>query len=376
MSDLDESEKRTMARCLNLARRQLNNEQKRKIVGDQLLETTDRSNRWIAKQLGVHHATVASVRAELQSTGELIQLDRTLGKDGKYRPSSKKLPPSNRTAADIKERLAATTLIHGDCVKKLNEIATSSIDAVISDPIYPEVNREYGRMSESDWHQMMQKVVLECKRVLKPKGSAVFVLQPNFEKIGKMRIWLWEFLVWAAKEWNLVQDVHWWSIDAMPLAGASRKHGLMRQSVKMCIWLGPPECFRNQNNVLWSPSQATSARHRADVALRTSPSGYTFRNSEIAKAADERGGTTPMNCLPISSGGQPGGSQGHPATTPYTLAAWWCRYILPPDGILLDCFAGSGTILQAGLDHGASRVIGIEKKKKYLAVAEARIEHS
>ena len=139
----------------------------------------------------------------------------------------------------------------------------------------------------------------ECRRILKPKGSAVFIFQPNYDKIGKMRLWLWEFLLWAAKEWNLVQDVYWWAIDAMPLAGTNRKYGLLRQSVKMCIWLGSPDCYRNQDAVLWTPSQATSARHRADIALRTGPSGRTYRNSTIAKSADERGGTTPFNLLPI-----------------------------------------------------------------------------
>lgn len=372
--DLDEEEKRTLARCLNLARRQLTQEQKRQLVADQLIEIPERSNRWTAKQLGVHHSTVASVRADLESTGEIIQLRKTVGTDGKYRPTIKKLKTVSRSVSERKERIASTTLIHGDCRKKLPEIPNNSVDAVITDPIYPEVNKEYGRIKEADWHEMMRDVVRECRRILKPSGSAVFILQPNYEKIGTMRLWLWEFVVWAAKEWNLVQDVHWWAVDAMPLAGASRKYGLMRQSVKMCVWLGSPDCYRNQENVLWSPSQATSARHRADIALRTGPSGRTFRNSTISKAADERGGTTPFNLLPIPTGGQPGGSGGHPAATPYDLASWWCKYLLPDDGVLLDPFAGSGTMLQAGLDHGASKVIGIEKVKKYLTTARKRIQ--
>ena len=53
---------RLFARCLNLARRHLTQEQKRQIISDQLQETPQRANNWIAKQLGVHHATVASVR--------------------------------------------------------------------------------------------------------------------------------------------------------------------------------------------------------------------------------------------------------------------------------------------------------------------------
>jgi len=93
----------------------------------------------------------------------------------------------------------------------------------------------------------------------------------------------------------------------------------------------------------------------------------------MAKSAEERGGTTPFNLLPISAGGQPGGSEHHPAATPYDVASWWAKYILPPDGILLDPFVGSGTMLVAGLDQGASRVIGIDREKKYLAIAKRRI---
>jgi len=46
---------------------------------------------------------------------------------------------------------------------------------------------------------------------------------------------------------------------------------------------------------------------------------------------------------------------------------------LPQGGVLLDCFAGSGTMLAAGLDFGAKQVIGIEKEKKYIKIAEKRI---
>jgi hypothetical protein len=202
----------------------------------------------------------------------------------------------------------------------------------------------------------------------------VFVLQPNSERVGKMRLWLWDFVAWAGREWNLVQDTWWWAVDAMPLGGIKRDLGLMRPSVKMCVWLGQPDCYRNQDKVLITPSETTSARHRSDIFLRTNQNGKRYRNSTIAKAADERGGTTPFNCLPIPAGGRPGAGHQHPAVTPYDLAAWWCRYILPPGGVLLDPMCGSGTMLFAGLDHGASKVIGIDRVPKYLRVARRRVE--
>jgi DNA modification methylase len=42
--------------------------------------------------------------------------------------------------------------------------------------------------------------------------------------------------------------------------------------------------------------------------------------------------------------------------------------------VLLSPFVGSGTELLAALDNGASRVIGIDRERKYLEIARRRIE--
>lgn len=272
-----------------------------------------------------------------------------------------------------KERLKATRLIQGDCRIELKKLPAKSVDLILTDPPYPEIDREYGRLTEAEWHELMKTVVIEGRRVLKPTGSMVVILQPNFEKVGKMRLWLWEFLVWAGREWNLIQDAYWWSFDAMPMVTSHRKNGLLRHSVKMCVWLGPANCYRNQENVLCLPSDTVFAEAKSDKTLRTTPSGRTYRDGRIADTVEERGGTTPFNLLPVAVGGISATGNGHPATTPYDVAAWWTKYLLPQGGVLLDCFAGSGTMLAAGLDFGASKVIGIEQQKKYLKIAEKRI---
>src|SRR3954469_18262055 len=69
---LGEQEKRSQVRALNLARRHLDYAAKRQVIADELKENPERSNRWIAKSLGVHHATVIKVRNDLTSTGHDI----------------------------------------------------------------------------------------------------------------------------------------------------------------------------------------------------------------------------------------------------------------------------------------------------------------
>jgi DNA modification methylase len=75
----------------------------------------------------------------------------------------------------------------GDCRDLLKTLGDGSVDAIITDPPYPEITRDYGRMTEVEWHEMMRGVVAEARRVLKPSGSAVFILQPNSRKVGSMR---------------------------------------------------------------------------------------------------------------------------------------------------------------------------------------------
>src|SRR6185312_5641104 len=140
-----------------------------------------------------------------------------------------------------------TFVLHqGDCLRVLPSIPDGSIDAVVTDPPYPYVDRDYGHWTEAEWFALMDPVVSHCRRVLKPTGSAVFILQANQEKVGRTRPWLWRFMAKWCEEWNMVQDAWWWNHARSPTVHCSRGNGLMRPSVKAMVWCGPPDCYRNQ----------------------------------------------------------------------------------------------------------------------------------
>jgi DNA modification methylase len=266
------------------------------------------------------------------------------------------------------------TLHHGDCVDILPTLPGASFDAIITDPPYPEISREYGRMTEADWLDMMQTLVPELRRVLKPSGSCVMVLQPNSKRVGRMRTWLWHFMAWVGDTWGIVQDAFWWNYTALPLGGAPSM-GLMRGSIKPCVWLGSPDCYRNQETVLWQESERNKAMRLVPRILRGSPSGRTVVNQKMGTAAVLRGGVTPFNLLPFESVNRwndEGGAHGHGAGTPLELCRWWTRYICPPGGAILDPFAGTGTTGIAALEHGCEYV-GIEKFSRYVPIAEGRL---
>jgi DNA modification methylase len=271
-------------------------------------------------------------------------------------------------------------LICGDAVQAMREIPDASVDAVITDPPYPEISRPYGRLTEPQWFALMDAVVSECRRVLKPNGSAMFVLQPNSRKVGSMRTWLWRFMADWGERWNMVQDAWWWNIAALPEAHAIQGR-LMRPSLKACVWLGPAGCYRDQDAVLWTEAELTAmvarcarARNAGRIAQ---PSGQVVNRSCVDDAARRRGGVTPFNVFPTTQGqgksSRVAASYGHPAGTPFLLADWWVRYISPPGGMVLDPFAGSGTVPLAALARGRL-AIGIEQYAPYFEIMSRRVD--
>lgn len=63
----------------------------------------------------------------------------------------------------------------------------------------------------------------------------------------------------------------------------------------------------------------------------------------------------------------------HPTVKPLTLMRWLCRLVTPPDGVILEPFAGSGTTIEAALSEGF-RIIAIEREPDYLPLIAARLE--
>lgn len=267
-----------------------------------------------------------------------------------------------------------------DCRDVLPLLPAGSFDLVFTDPPYPCIKREYGAWTEAGWWGMMRAVVPECMRVLKPTGSAVFVLQPNSERNGKLRTWILEFELWVAKTWGIVQDAYWWNTSALPVAGAC-KDGLLRGSVKRLVWAGRPDCRRDQGAVLLTESDYNRndrvlrrfEKEPCPSRVRSATEGPRDDLKRMRCACVSRGGTTPFNLIPLGSDGRwSGGTHGHGASTPRHLCDFWVRYLCPPGGDVLDPFSGTATTGLAALKHGCDYV-GVERIAEHHATACRRL---
>jgi ParB-like chromosome segregation protein Spo0J len=102
-SGLTHAEKTSVALALNVARRHLTREQRQKIIAGCLLAAPEKSDREVAKATGADHKTVARRREQLESTGEIPQLDARVGQDGKARMASKLPKPRKAIASSPKD---------------------------------------------------------------------------------------------------------------------------------------------------------------------------------------------------------------------------------------------------------------------------------
>jgi DNA modification methylase len=264
------------------------------------------------------------------------------------------------------------TLLPGDCLDVLPTLPAGSVDAVVCDPPYPCIKRAYGYWTEAEWFALMNPVVEECRRILKPTGSAVFILQPNSERVGRMRTWLWEFMAKWGREWGMVQDAYWWNTCAMPRAVKEQ----LTPAVKACVWLGSANCYRDARAVVRPPASAPHGRDRGMYATASGwrGDGVAPRKRDDARlyaAQSKNGGSWPVNILPIGNG-KLAGMNGHPAGTPLALTRWWVRYICPPGGTVLDPFAGSGTTGAACETEGRECVL-IERDAGYCGIIRQRL---
>ncbi len=254
-------------------------------------------------------------------------------------------------------------IIHADCLKAMQGMKTDSIDAAILSPPYPGIKRNYGYWKPAEWLPWMNEVMQELRRVIKPSGSAVVVIEPNFEKIGKRNTWAWEFALNMAKEWGIVQDAYW--IKKAPMPG--QLQGLMRNAVVWCLWVGEPDCFRNQKAVLTPYSKdmlRQIAGQRAHEGVVAYPSGHRRNYANVKN----NGGASPLNYQLIATSGY----KKHPACMPIKLAEYWVKYICPPQGTLIDPFAGSGTTGAACIRHDRN-FIGVEIMDEYIPIIKDRL---
>lgn len=112
---------------------------------------------------------------------------------------------------------------------------------------------------------------------------------------------------------------------------------------------------------------------------KTNSFGFGFSGQEVDERITGKGGASRFFYVPKPSGAEKNAGleskNDHPTVKPIAFMEYLCNLIVPPNGIVLDPFMGSGTTGIAALNKDF-RFVGIEREEEYLEIAQARLLHA
>ncbi|MGP8232519.1 MAG: site-specific DNA-methyltransferase [Methylovirgula sp.] len=243
-------------------------------------------------------------------------------------------------------------MLVGDCLEKLANLPSSSVDLVFADPPYNlQLEQALSRPDQSlvdavdddwdkfasfaDYDEFTRAWLSGVRRVMKDNAT-IFVIG-SYHNIFRVGTILQDLGFW------ILNDIVWRKANPMPNFRGRR--------------------FTNAHETLIWAAKSAAAKN------------YTF-NYEALKAANEDCQARSDWFLPICTGAErlknAAGSKTHPTQKPEALLARVLHAASQADDLILDPFFGTGTTGAVAKKLGRS-FIGIERDETYAAAARARI---
>jgi DNA modification methylase len=258
-------------------------------------------------------------------------------------------------------------VITGDCSVVLRDQGRASVNLVVTSPPYFGL-RDYGMPGEigaertpEEYVQCIMRVLRQIQGVLAPDGSVFMVIGDKYARTGgvdrKVRGTNGDpgGRAHTRPVQRGVPGVKDGSLIGLPyrVALAAIEDGwVWRQDI---IWHKPnplPESVRNR------------AVRSHETILHLSRTNRPYVNSALPREHD-------VWDLPVQGYRDPL-NVGHPAIYPEALVRKLIDGYCPPEGVVLDPFAGSGTTLAQAVRMGR-RAWGIELNPDYADVARRRV---
>jgi len=240
-----------------------------------------------------------------------------------------------------------TELILGDCLEKMKEIETGSVDAIIADPPYGT--------TACKWDSVIpfEPMWAELKRIIKPNGAIVlFSSQPFTSVLVTSNLKLFKYL-WI------------WKKDK-PTGFLNAKKQPMRNIEDIAVFYDK-QCAYNPQIYLKDSKNVRPQRKGTPVSeVFGKVKGQGVRGCSLLYGYPKQ-----VLEYPSQSGG--GINKYHPTQKPVPLLEYLIKTYTNEGETVLDFTMGSGTTGVAAKNTGR-HFIGIEKDEAYFEIAKSRIE--
>ena len=252
-------------------------------------------------------------------------------------------------------------LLQGDCLERLVEVDTESVDLVVTSPPYASQRAStYGGVKPDAYVDWFLPIAQELHRVLKPTGTFVLNIKESAVN-GERHTYVLELiLAMRGLGWLWTEEYIWHKKNCYPGKWPNR----FRDAWERLLQFNKQRKFKmNQEAVMVPVGEWSQARLRnlsETDAVRDESKAQSGFGKRVANW-EGRGMVYPTNVLHRAT---ECGNKGHSAAFPYWLPEWFIDLFTDVGDVVMDPFMGSGTTVHAASEKGR-KAIGIEMHEPY-----------
>jgi DNA modification methylase len=300
---------------------------------------------------GVSPCGVAALQLGRQYHG--VEINKEYRSIAEKRLAAFGIPERAKTSVKV---IRPNTVVQGDCLDLLPLLPDRSIHLTLTSPVYAEQRKGvYRSVPEKMYAEFTLRWMMALWNKLRDDGSVLIVLDPLVDS-GEMAEYVLQ-TQFALRDfgWKQHRTQVWYKPDAMPLG----HKWWPRHAYENILW------FSKSTKPYCDPWACGSPSDKLAV------NGYAWSDwSPGGKPAkDGIARTTDVIVVPVGTNDK---EVDHPAQFPVLLAEKLIQTFCPPDGIVIDPFAGSGSTLVAAKSLGRA-FYGFDIEAKYVELARQRL---
>ena len=245
---------------------------------------------------------------------------------------------------------------HGQAKDVLTRLASKSVDLIFTSPPY-NIGKAYERSTSlAAYLEQMKPIIRECHRVLSDHGSMCWQLG-NYVHAGEVVPLDLEFIAMFRALGMKVRNRVVWTFG----------HGLhcsrrLSGRYETIVWVTKSDTYRFDLDVIRVPQKYPGKRH--------------FKGPKKGQLSGNPLGKNPGDVwdIPNVKHNHPE-KTAHPCQFPEALVERFVRALTAPGDLVLDPFAGAGTVGAVCNGHGRRSIL-IEKERAYVDIARQRLNEA